>query len=66
MKRVFVDEKAWFFEKREGKLVLTNWLDKTWCNVDLDKDELLLGECKIPKEMLDKLTVTYQDKFRLQ
>ena len=66
MKRVFVDEKAWFFEKREDKLVLTNCLVRRWCNVDLDKEKLLLGECNIPLYMLNKLTVTYQDQFRLQ
>ena len=66
MKKVFVDEEALFFEKREDKLVLTNYLGRRWCNVDIDKEELLLGECKIPIDMLNKLTITYQDQFRLQ
>ena len=66
MKKVFVDEEALFFEKREDKLVLTNYLGRRWCNVDIDKEELLLGECKIPLDMLNKLTVSYQDQFRIQ
>ena len=41
MKKVFVDEEALFFEKREDKLVLTNYLGRRWCNVDIDKEELI-------------------------
>ena len=64
---MLVEEKTFFFEIRKNILVLTNSMAKDHLlKADLSYDGLSIGTCKIPNNMLNKLTITYQDEFRLQ
>ena len=64
---MLVEEKTFFFEIRKKNLVLTNSMAKDHLlKADLSYDGLSIGTCKIPNNMLNKLTITYQDEFRLQ
>ena len=66
MRKATIEESAWFFEVKNNGLYLTDVNNKTWCDVDLNDEEFMLGINKFHQNYLNHLMITYLGENRVQ
>lgn len=66
MRKATIEESAWFFEVKKNGLYLSNVNHKTWCDIDLNGEEFMLGINKFHQNYLNHLMITYLGENRIQ